>query len=610
MSHLDGPRIAFSGRCLGDVPTVNNTPAAFAPGAPPPDASRNWNPGGAGTFDLLDCRVTGGESAPGEPLAPDDPAVGLAVLGAADRASAKMVDLDPTWQQSTELWGLAVRLVDQGGREEMLSGSFRVAPFRDVSRRLPLGGAAGLGASFTSVLDDVAFGPGADASAALDALRRAAPTPRLSIVLNVFGFVLDHVEDRFTTGSVTGCIGPWRPGEPLRFVAGRRLASGGLEGVDGSPSFVLGPSVAAVDRVASRLVIDLGNAYPLADPTGAPIALPVETAAGTVEAIEVGMLPAQGGGAPTVLATVDLAQAPAQAGVLSLPLPPGTAADAAQRPLALLARLADDNRTVLCRETRDGLYVRADEFVHRIDAGADATTTLHATQWGEPAAGVTVHLASRNGAGSVLSFPPSVVTGPDGTATVAMTAGDPATPLNAVDGVVEQVGYAPRLAPDGSPDYAGTGLNPGLDVVVAHVRDAYQVPADPEWERDVAPVLAQYAQLYPVMREHFVDLADPKAVGSWRAAMLLAMTRDIADPNHMPVTRDLSGPKRAMIIRWLERLPPVDGGMARQVQRSRPLRAAVAAPPGAEAGPDAKTRAADDAVRQALAATAAGPDEE
>jgi hypothetical protein len=37
--------------------------------------------------------------------------------------------------------------------------------------------------------------------------------------------------------------------------------------------------------------------------------------------------------------------------------------------------------------------------------------------------------------------------------------------------------------------------------------------------------------------------------------MLLAMTRDIADPNHMPVTRDLSGPKRATIVRWLERLP-------------------------------------------------------
>ena len=200
--------------------------------------------------------------------------------------------------------------------------------------------------------------------------------------------------------------------------------------------------------------------------------------------------------------------------------------------------------------------MRADEFVHRIDAGSTATTTLYAVRRGEQAAGVAVHLASRALAGdSVLSVPDRVETGADGTATIPLTAANPGNPRGAVDGVVEAIGYSARLAADGSLEYAGSGLDAGLDVIVAHVRDAYEVPADPDWARDVQPILAQYSRLYPVMREHLVDLGDLDALRPWRAAMLLAMTRDIADPNHMPVTRDLSGPKRATIVRWLERLP-------------------------------------------------------
>jgi hypothetical protein len=38
----------------------------------------------------------------------------------------------------------------------------------------------------------------------------------------------------------------------------------------------------------------------------------------------------------------------------------------------------------------------------------------------------------------------------------------------------------------------------------------------------------------------------------WRRAMVFALTRDITDPNYMPVTRDLSAPKLAAIVKWLE----------------------------------------------------------
>jgi hypothetical protein len=136
MSYLDSPRVTFAGRFLGDVPTINNLAGSFEPSPQPPSPA--WNPGGGGTFDFLDCHVTSGESGPGTPLAAGDPALGSAVLGAVDRSSAKLVDLDPQWQMSSQIWGLRLRLVDPVTGDELLSGSFRAAAFRDLWTRQEL----------------------------------------------------------------------------------------------------------------------------------------------------------------------------------------------------------------------------------------------------------------------------------------------------------------------------------------------------------------------------------------------------------------------------------------------------------------------------------------
>jgi hypothetical protein len=262
--------------------------------------------------------------------------------------------------------------------------------------------------------------------------------------------------------------------------------------------------------------------------------------------------------ATTLVGAVDLSQARSKAGVYVFPLDPASADHAAGHPLALLARRPDGSHRVICRETTGGLYVRADEFVHRIDAGSSGVARFYAVRRGEPASGVKIHLQRLGGSvEAALRFPQEVVTGAGGTADVQLTAGDPGNPRGAIDGVVERIRYAPRIA-GGSPDYAGTGLNPGLDVAVAHVRSAYQAPEAPDWARDIQPILGQYARLYPIMREHLVDLADPDALRRWRQPLLLAMTRDITDPNFMPVTRDLSEAKRAAIVRWLEQLPAAD----------------------------------------------------
>jgi hypothetical protein len=68
-----------------------------------------------------------------------------------------------------------------------------------------------------------------------------------------------------------------------------------------------------------------------------------------------------------------------------------------------------------------------------------------------------------------------------------------------------------------------------------------------------------------------LDMADYDSVCAHRDLLLLAFGLDPADSNSMPVTRDLSGARRAAILRWLQS-PGPDG---------KPLRGEPAPAPAA-----------------------------
>ncbi|MGE0499135.1 MAG: hypothetical protein AB7O72_15020, partial [Ramlibacter sp.] len=57
--------------------------------------------------------------------------------------------------------------------------------------------------------------------------------------------------------------------------------------------------------------------------------------------------------------------------------------------------------------------------------------------------------------------------------------------------------------------------------------------------------------LYPVMNR-FLNLGDYTSVVSHAGLLLLAFGLDPANPNAMPVTRDLSPAKRKAILSWLK----------------------------------------------------------
>ncbi len=83
---------------------------------------------------------------------------------------------------------------------------------------------------------------------------------------------------------------------------------------------------------------------------------------------------------------------------------------------------------------------------------------------------------------------------------------------------------------------------------------AFTAPANPTWETDISPVFTAYARLYPGMKAR-LDISDEATVKGFAGGILNNhMNVPITDPAYMPVTRDLSPTKMAMIVDWLRQV--------------------------------------------------------
>jgi hypothetical protein len=596
MSYLDLPRVIFDGDFQADVSTVNNFVQNFDITTFDQETSPgSWNPTGSGAFRLLNCRVRGASDDKGV-AAKGDPLLTAVVGGSSDRVSAKIVDLDPQWQLSSALWGLRVEL--RTDEDLILAGDFEPASFRDVwfpgSDTQPAGPAA----RFQSVLHNVVWArPGV--SRVADRLRAATAGDKLSVRLTTFAFNGNGTSPRFTIGSVVGAIGPYRAGEPHTFVTGRRFApivtedgenTAGVNFFDG------------VTTSAGQLVVDLANALPILDDKGAvadlgELRLGVLTDPATDQGATVtertgftalgGPLPYRDPG--WLLDT---------AGITTVTVPPRV--DVTTRPLALLRANGADH-TVVIRETPDGWLVRADNHIHRVEPGATLTTRVHVTRFGRPVPRIEVtpsllppfDLGPVPGAPPPTGTPPAAFTvlrpnptGKDGQTTLLVRCSAPGTPRGYLDGQIYQL-----VLGIGGIDQNRLRQNP-LEPITALVFDDYPIPDNPTWLDDVQPILRQYANLYPIMSKRLVRLDDYDAVHQHRAILQFAFSRDIDDPNSMPVTRDLSSAKRQMILNWLA-LPDLPLGTG----HPRPTPAPGVTVPADDGTTDSKGRFARDYLR-------------
>lgn len=576
MSYLGSLRLHFSGSFQAAISTINNDPVhfdntTFDPSYQEPQTGQALNgwfsPRGSGDWRLFGCVITSAFTPDGLPVPASDPIL-AAIVADSDRAApAKLVDLDSEQQLVSMIWGLEVRIATLAG-ETMVRGKFEPVAFMDIWDRSQGAGLSGdfiAGAMYQSVLTGVEWSSSAATSPFLVQLKEAAGSSgMLSIKFNVDGINLDPGSPHFLMGRIVGTIGPATTDEPRHFVTGRQFMTTGAP----NPQFFIPIGkinfcVAAVDRTASRIYLDLGNAMPTIRP-GGPLANIGDLALcypdpATGQSLSLGSL------AAAAYTAADWY--PSTAGIFALPADRALTADEmtsiSARPLSVVATVAGGTSDLAIAEHDTGVFARADQFVFRLNPGEDAFVRVCATRFGRPypgAAVITVPVPEQLQPVSYVRDAPAVATPADaigyqtriitddhGVATLRITTKDPGRPRDYIDGqvyavcpVLEETIFAP------TDPYPFNQWN----FVSLLLWSGFQPDEPPTWFGTIQPILQQYANLYPVMRR-FLDLGSYESVCENARLLTLAFGLDAHDPNSMPATRDLSAAKREAILRWL-----------------------------------------------------------
>ncbi len=598
MSYLQLPRLAFSGQFQADVSTVNNDPRHFdnrnfEPSFQDLQAKDEfngwWNPVGTGIFRLCNCTVRSLVGPDGRVLSADgdkrtDAALGLVVGNAPDRASGKLVDLDPDWQLASCLYGFGVSLVSAGG-QVILSADYASNPFRDLwfGRSVAKGDSAA-SAMFQSVLTNVAWNLDGIDSPFFDQLRRASEQDQLSIRLTTYGYNTAFGQPRFGYGTVLGAIGPARAAEPRSFVLGRRFMPTTQNGTgDMASTRNIGCFSAAVDEGTGTLQVDLSNALPLGQGYGIGNLGPLQFALlkDPLVAQDARVGPADF----HALAHVDQSDYLqwGLAGIQQLQLPEDVRRTMDDLPFAILGQQDRDGGWVVeVRETLLGLEVRPEDFAIRLDPNEDRTnhvgTTFYAARYGRPLAGAPLAfwtsgpaldtgntpvnpkpgttpkalLPVNNVPAFALKFhPPAPVTDRHGRADVCIQGPERmGTPREYMDGQLYTVAY----------NFAGTdpAVQQNFDKLAILVFSTVERKVAPVWD-DVQPILQQYANLYPAMSQGLFDFSRREQAEANAFILRFVLDKPIDDPDQMPVTRDLSSARRALLIRYLDGVLSANG---------------------------------------------------
>ena len=141
------------------------------------------------------------------------------------------------------------------------------------------------------------------------------------------------------------------------------------------------------------------------------------------------------------------------------------------------------------------------------------------------------------------------VTNDDGIANFTFVANDPQNNRTYIDGQL----YPFLYSINSTKTCKDIDLN---SLALIRIIDSYfhdLTGLEPTWLDHVYPIFKKYADLYPVMTDNFVDLANYYDVLQHKKAISETISLPESDPNYMPVTRDLSRDKKNLILKWLSK---------------------------------------------------------
>lgn len=573
MSVLETPRVYFKGEITWDPIVTNNSPQAYAEGTATPvfaavadkvKAFRdsaigdggNWNPHGTHRSIFYETRICGADL--GDGAAADD-----SFVGAPCNFAGMLVDLEPYGGSSSQLFFDTMRFGIDGGCRILAPRTSRfTARYVNFDRNYANSMIAGIAsvvwqASFAKAdgLRIDAFG--SPALQALAAALEAEDVLGLTVRFNTYRTVY-YGDPSLSNGpssrpaaaalvaklrqggfqpnparsALVGVVGLWRDGEPAHEPGDRALVQ--IAQPPDAPNFTTRYLAAAQARLSeTRLTLDLSNSVSEVDRAltkrqdlGDLLVSAVDPANGTATAL--GAL---------AYGQYDREAYEASAGIATLPL---TAAQAAA------ARSGD-----IEVRTADGLVLLAEQRFRAIaanpnlymDEGETRTAEFQIYDRGAPATAalpVTVYQMSASG---------GRIAGSGQTTTDA--AGKLAFPIQATAGAI----WAYVVAPNpGEPAPAG-----GISTQTLTYMYVRALPADhniaalpPTWANLYSTVLADWDAMAPCM-DNWLPLSSPRDVA--RYAPLL---RRLTDPANfeafrfMPVTRDMSVGKRALLLAFLD----------------------------------------------------------
>lgn len=372
----------------------------------------------------------------------------------------------------------------------------------------------------------------------------------------------------FNHGRLTGAVGPAGADEPTFAVPVRTLAR-----PNDSTCFFAN---AKLHPDENALTLDLGNSLPVELPGRPPwaeklgtLSLAYKSPLGSGEHVTIAQIPYEDAGG---LMTI-------RGGIVDLTgLTDDQVRAIGDSPLLLLGT-SGPTPTVLLQENEEGLSLRADKFVFRMNPGVPTTDKyprgetaqidIHVRKFGraEGVEGLTVKLQLLGEAAAInytggtmgtsgtkgienLSVPQDAIVlqnaeatvNADGVARFNLKAKNPGNPRGHVDGQIYFLRYGLTKSVPG-------WIGDSNDLVSIHVYEQ-TVIENPTWENGIQTILSQFGRLYPVMARF--DLADYDSVKNFHTIIRSVLELEMGQPLHMPATRDLSDSRRKLILDWMD----------------------------------------------------------
>ena len=578
MSYINPPRLHFSGRFFTDPSTVNNIPSNFeGPKNENNPGNWNWNPYGHHDFYFIGCTVTKVVYSDGSSC--EDPE-GDSIIGRTicsnltpkDKkpSKAKIADIDVNLQYLPSIFGLNIGL-QEGEYDTLFNGQFKYVALDDFWFREPSSGADNLGQDptsvfYQSVLENVSWADDVGESRFLNELKASSAGKDLSTKFMLDGYVnkFEKGNPDFKTGQIVGTIGIHEEEEPQHFLSQRFLRFKVDPNVLNTPFARLFHSTGlyfapfSLDTGKKLLRLDLGNSLPRtqlgkAQKNMGHIWLAVRKPDGSLEELQ-GLDYLDG-------------KYLINAHIFDIALSEDHCKLIAENPLCLVQNYTGKKGggipQVYLEEDGQGRFARADSFIFRLNPGDVQPVKIRATQFGQPAAGVKLKLEfdwrkiENTGLNidnlligspeKTLQFPAEVTTDEDGWAKFNMTVNPEGPGAPRFDGAIDGQLYTLTYT------WEGVEFPDPHHHLTVRVFDKYDIPDKPTWD-DAYPIFNYYAELFPAMK-NLIDLSNEQDVTDHAGGIKYMLSADINDSHYMPVTRDLSGDKRKLLLKYLDALP-------------------------------------------------------